>query len=125
MFHNYIGLWFHKTFSFQFFVYIIVHNISKLFMYCAYYSEKCINNLFCLYPCCFWELCQLYCMVQLVHSPSKKRTALVNVVGITDVQHKILGACFEGYIVNRYGFIDVLGSGFIYIHYNLTNSLGY
>jgi hypothetical protein len=35
-------------------------------------------------------------MVQLILSPSKKRIALVNVVGIIDVQQKMFGVCFEG-----------------------------
>jgi hypothetical protein len=64
-------------------------------------------------------------MAQLVPSPSKKRIALVNVVGITNVQQKLCGACFEGYIVNKYGSANVLGSGFKYIHYNLVDPLGY
>ncbi len=49
----------------------------------------------------------------------------MNVVGIIDVQYKMFGACFEGYIVSRYGSTDVLGSGFNYIHYDLVNPIGY
>jgi hypothetical protein len=37
----------------------------------------------------------------------------------------MLGVGFEGYIVNMYGSVDVLGSGFKYIHCDLTNPLGY
>jgi hypothetical protein len=37
----------------------------------------------------------------------------------------MFGACFQGYIVNRYGSINVLGSGFKYIHCDLVNPLGY
>ncbi len=33
----------------------------------------------------------------------------------------MFGACFEGYIVNRYGFANVPGSGFIYIHCDLAD----
>jgi hypothetical protein len=51
----YIGFWFHKAFSFQFFVYIAMQNIGKLSIYYAYYNEECISNLFCLYSSCFWE----------------------------------------------------------------------
>jgi hypothetical protein len=54
-------------------------------------------------------------MAQLVPNLSKKRIAIMNVVGIIDMQQKMFGACFEGYIVHKYGFTDVLGSGFIYI----------
>jgi hypothetical protein len=64
-------------------------------------------------------------MAQLVPSPSKKKTTHVNVVGITNVQQKMFGACFEGYIVNKYGFADVLGSGFKYIHCDLADQIGY
>ncbi len=81
--------------------------------------------MFCLYSCCFWELCELCCMVQLVPSPSRKKIAPMNVVGITDMQHKMFGAYFEGYIVNMYGFVDVLGSGFKYIHCDFVNPFGY
>jgi hypothetical protein len=125
VFHNYIGFWFHKAFSFEFLVYIIVQNINKLSIYCAYYNEECISKFFCLYSLCFWELCRLYCMAQQVSSPSRKKTAFVNVVDITNMQHKMLGACFEGYIVNKYGSADVPRSGFIHIHYDLANPLGY
>jgi hypothetical protein len=64
-------------------------------------------------------------MAQLVPSPSRKRIAPMNVVGIIDMQHKMFGVCFEGYIVNRYGYVDVLGSGFKYIHCDLADPLGY
>jgi hypothetical protein len=85
VFHNYNGFWFHKAFSFHFFVYITLQNISKFSIYCAYYNEECTRNLFCLYLCCFWELYQLCCMVYLVPNPSKKRTAPLNVVGVINV----------------------------------------
>jgi hypothetical protein len=49
----------------------------------------------------------------------------VNVVDIIKVQQKMLGVCFEGYIVSMYGFANVLGSGFKYIHCDLANPLGY
>jgi len=125
VFHNYIAFWFHKTFSFQFFVYVIVQNISKLSIYCAYYCKECISNLFCLYSSCFWELCQLCCMAQLVLNPSKKKTPPVN-VGITDMQQKMLSAYFEGCIVSRYGsVVDVPGSGFKYIYCDLIDPFGY
>jgi len=64
-------------------------------------------------------------MAQLVPSASRKRIALVNVGGITDVQHKMLGACFEGYIVSKYGFANVPTSGFEYIHCDFVDPLGY
>jgi len=64
-------------------------------------------------------------MAQLVPSASRKRTALVNVGGITDVQQKMFGVYFEGYIVSRYGFANVPRSGFKYIHCDLVDPLGY
>ncbi len=49
----------------------------------------------------------------------------MNVVGFTNVQHKMFGACFEGYIINKYGFANVSGSGFKYIHCDVTYPIGY
>jgi len=37
----------------------------------------------------------------------------------------MLGVVFEGYVVNKYGFYNATGSGFKYIHYNLTDPFGY
>ncbi len=37
----------------------------------------------------------------------------------------MFGACFEGYIGNRYGSANVPRSGFIYIHYDLADPLRY
>jgi hypothetical protein len=49
----------------------------------------------------------------------------VNVGGIIDVQQKMLGAYFEGYIVSRYGFANVPRNWFKYIHCDLVDPLGY
>jgi hypothetical protein len=38
---------------------------------------------------------------------------------------KMLGACFEGYIVIRYGLTDVLKRGFKHIHCDLADPIGY
>jgi hypothetical protein len=48
----------------------------------------------------------------------------VNVVGITDVKNAS-GAYFEGYIVSKYGSIDVPRSGFKNIHCDSADPLGY
>jgi hypothetical protein len=37
----------------------------------------------------------------------------------------MFGAWFEGYIVSKYGSIDLLGSGFKYIHCDLIDPIGY
>jgi hypothetical protein len=37
----------------------------------------------------------------------------------------MFGACFEGYIVSRYGSTNLLGSGFKYIHCDLVDPFGY
>jgi hypothetical protein len=53
-----------------------------------------------------------------------KKTTLVNIVGIINMQQKMFGACFEGYIVRIYGFemfIEV-GSN---ISIDLVNIIGY
>jgi hypothetical protein len=49
----------------------------------------------------------------------------MNVVGIIDLQHKMFGVCFEGYIVNMYGSTNVPRSGFKYIHCDLIDPLRY
>lgn len=49
----------------------------------------------------------------------------VSVVEITNVQHRMLGVVFEGYVVNKYGYYNVVGSGFKYIHYDLIDPFGY
>jgi hypothetical protein len=37
----------------------------------------------------------------------------------------MLGVVFEGYVVNKYGYYNVVGSGFKYIHYDLIDPFGY
>jgi hypothetical protein len=37
----------------------------------------------------------------------------------------MFGAWFEGYIVSKYGYVDVPGSGFKYIHCDLIDPIGY
>jgi hypothetical protein len=55
-------------------------------------------------------------MTNLLHGLNKKRVAPMFVVGIIDVQQRMLGALFEGYIVSMYGFYNVVGHDFKYIH---------
>jgi hypothetical protein len=55
----------------------------------------------------------------------KIKVVHVNVVEITNVQHKMLGVVFEGYVVDKYGYYNVVGSGFKYIHYDLIDPFGY
>jgi hypothetical protein len=57
--------------------------------------------------------------------PSKKITVYVNVMEITNVQHKMLGVVFKGYVMNKYGSYNVTRSGFKYIHYDLIDPFGY
>jgi hypothetical protein len=52
-------------------------------------------------------------MAQFATSPSRKRAPSLNVVGITNVDQQMLSASFEGYILNWYGFYDVVGSGYM------------
>jgi len=62
-------------------------------------------------------------MVKLVHGPNKKRATLMSIVGILDMQQRLLGVVFEGYIVSRYGFYNVIDDGFKYIHCDLIDVL--
>jgi hypothetical protein len=64
-------------------------------------------------------------MVKLLHGLGKKRVAPMSVVGIIDVQQRVLGALFEGYIISRYGFYNVFGHNYIYIHCDLIDALSY
>jgi hypothetical protein len=65
-------------------------------------------------------------MGELFASLHKKKTLHVVVVaGIINIQQRMLSIVFEGYVVSKYGSYDVLGSGYKYIHYNLTDHLGY
>jgi hypothetical protein len=64
-------------------------------------------------------------MAKLLRGLSKKIVAPMFVVGIIDVQQRMLGALFEGYIISRYGFYNVFGHDFKYIHCDLIDVLGY
>jgi len=60
-------------------------------------------------------------MVKFVHGPNKKRTTPMSIVGIINMQQRMLGVVFEGYIVNKYGFYNVTSNGFKYIHCDLID----
>jgi hypothetical protein len=63
-------------------------------------------------------------MAKIVTSPNKKKTTPISIVDVTDIQQKMLNGCFEDYILSRYGSYDVLGSGYNFIHCDLTNKVG-
>jgi hypothetical protein len=42
-------------------------------------------------------------MTTMEVSPSKKRLALITIWGMSNIQQKMLGGCFEGYIASKYG----------------------
>jgi hypothetical protein len=63
-------------------------------------------------------------MVKFVHGPNKKRTTRMSIVGIINMQQRMLGVVFKGHIVNMYGFYNVIGNGFKYIHCDLIDVLG-
>jgi hypothetical protein len=58
-------------------------------------------------------------MAKAYASPSMKRGAPVVVVGITYVQHKMLGVVFKGYVITKYNSYDVPRNDFKYIHCDL------
>jgi hypothetical protein len=67
-------------------------------------------------------------MVKFVHGPNKKRTTRMSIVGIINMQQRMLGVVFKGYIVNMYGFYNVIGilqhkKNFFFFHY--PNSLSF
>jgi hypothetical protein len=64
-------------------------------------------------------------MVKIVASLSKKRATPIFVLGVTDIQHKMLSGCFKGYILSRCGSYDVVGSGYKFIHCDLTYKVGF
>jgi hypothetical protein len=53
------------------------------------------------------------------------KSTLAAIVGITNVQQSILGACCEGCNVNIYASYDVVGGGFNYIHCDLVDLFKY
>jgi len=57
--------------------------------------------------------------------PSEKRPTTLNIVSIIEVKEPMLGACFDGLIVNQYGSYDVFSNGYKYIHYDLVDVFGY
>jgi hypothetical protein len=71
--------------------------------------------------------------MELVFSPnkdfvinsSKKRLSPPHIVSILDVQQRMLGASFEGWIFNQYGSYDVVSNAYKYIHCDFTNSHGF
>jgi hypothetical protein len=72
-------------------------------------------------------------IMELVFSPnkdfvinsSKKRLSPPHIVSILDVQQRMLGASFEGWIFNQYGSYDVVSNAYKYIHCDFTNSHGF
>jgi hypothetical protein len=60
-------------------------------------------------------------MIELVHVPNKKKVSPTFIMGITNVQQRMLGAVFERYIVNMCGSYDVYGGGLKYIHCDLID----
>lgn len=56
---------------------------------------------------------------------NKKRFAPPHIVSILDVQQRMLGASFEGWIFNQYGSYDVVSNAYKYIHCDLIDSHGF
>ncbi len=63
-------------------------------------------------------------MVEIVANPSKKRAAPIFVLGVTDIQHRMLSGCFKSYIMGRYDLYDVVGSEYKFIHCDLIDKVG-
>jgi hypothetical protein len=63
-------------------------------------------------------------MVKFVHGPDKKRRTPMSIVRIINMQQRMLGVVFEGYIGSKYGFYNVTSNGFKYIHCDLIDVLG-
>ncbi len=60
-------------------------------------------------------------MATMEVNPSKKISTPMIVWGVSDIQQRMLGGCFEGYIVSRYGSYNVASSGYKYIHCDLID----
>ncbi len=55
-------------------------------------------------------------------SPSKKRLAPMTIWGVSNIQQRMLGGCFEGYIVSKYGSSNVqIASTNTYIVHDLID----
>jgi hypothetical protein len=50
----------------------------------------------------------LHSMVEIVVSPIKKRTTPKSILGLNNIQWRMLNRCFEGYILSKYGSYDVI-----------------
>jgi hypothetical protein len=80
-------------------------------------------NLFYVVFCVFL-LNIIYSQWQrLLLAQTKKKTP-ISVVGVTNIQQKMLNGCFEDYILSIYGSYDVLRSAYNFIHCDLTNKVG-
>jgi hypothetical protein len=64
-------------------------------------------------------------MTKLVHVPKKKKVTPTFILGMTNVQQRMLGVMFERYIISRYGSYDVYGGSYKYIHCDLTDTSRY
>jgi len=64
-------------------------------------------------------------MVEIVANLSKKKATPIFVLGVIDIQHKMLSGCFKGYILSRCGSYDVVGSGYNFIHCDFTYKVGF
>jgi hypothetical protein len=64
-------------------------------------------------------------MAHIVINPSKKKkTRLIFVLGVTNMQQRMLNGGFEGYIL-RYWLYDVVGNGYKFIHCDFTDKGGF
>jgi hypothetical protein len=46
-------------------------------------------------------------MTTMEMSPNKKRLAPMTIWGVSNIQQRMLGGCFKGYIASKYGSYDV------------------
>ncbi len=73
---------------------------------------------FTLIFCTFFHFVVMVDAISLTRS----RPSLTMVYGVTYIQQRMLGGCFERFIVNRYGFYDVPRNDLKYINYDLINA---
>jgi hypothetical protein len=56
---------------------------------------------------------------------SKERPSAIIVWGVSNIQQRMLGGCFKGYIAYKYESYDVAKHKFKYTHCDLTYQIGY
>jgi hypothetical protein len=98
---------------------------SIVYVYFKKNSFPILLNLFFVAFLSFVVGYYLYSLAHILISPSQKKTTLISILGVTNIQQRMLSGCFEGYILSRYWLYDVVRSGYKFIHCDVINKGGF